>query len=857
MRLDSLGEFSKNYLEHNNDACRITRVLLALLLCIQIFFSAGCSSNAKVSVENYERTEMQERISTVDGAGEAAAQYRTLTASMTEDERSALNELLDLIIGRTPSKADKKATLTSVLKAVSGIFASSGRAGIEADLKSLVTVARTLDAPVRIIADALFDAKQENKSKFLSQTKKFIEDISSDQNSVALAESELAGFKSDGVLVASDLWSKLPADSAPRPDFLKLLFKFAPSSSVQDLNVLLDRALDPAIQSKIYKGMDPLSATDTNLGVFARIQNSLPSAALDSFIKMTSTYTETTLSSPVKTALTEAIKKGLVLKESLRPAYLAELNATAQLSDAQVLLNALVDSIDRTTGEGFFALPQFTVRYLKPTAEPACKLKGTSTANVTFSFRWIIGGNPLADWTTPSATSQNSAGSTFAQSTQVLCSVRIFVSGNKVNELNTELVTVRSSAPTFTSGDPPLPETFTSKKGELFIYNVAARDSVPGPNAFFQLTAQPQHGVVTQTAIGNFEYRPVPAFVGSDHFSFATCNIDNVCSPDKVINLSITDGNQSPRLESMIAPAWNTVAGGLRISRDSTLNDIQLVINEDNVIDSTCAVPHVMVLSGDTAKFPQTTANIEVSGVFPYCRLKLSPAAGIAGLGTTTMTLKLDDQVNPPVLSTFNVNVIDKEPQWSTPATPVTFSVNKNSGAHTLQLNAATDPDASLFATPQTLSYVIVSAPAIGTVSSASAVPAAGNGTITYTTPMGQPNTQPDQTTSFTYKVCDNASPQNCSPNKTITVNIVNNAPVISDIGNQIISEDATAGGTPATPVIPFTVTDADGVRSCSDITPSSSLPAIINASGITITEGTTSGTTKNCSVTVTPVANK
>jgi hypothetical protein len=560
MRSDSLGGFSKNYLEHNNDTCRITKVLLALLLCIQIFFSAGCSSNAKVSVENYERTEMQERISTVDGGGEAAAQYRTLTASMTGEERSALNELLDIIIGRTPSKADKKATMTSVFKAVSGIFASSGRAGIEADLKSLVTIARTLDAPVRIIADALLDAKQENKSKFLSQTKKFVEDLSTDQNSVALAESELAGFKSDGVLVASEVWSKLPADSALRTDFLKLLFKFAPSSSVQDLNVLLDRALDPSIQSKIFKGMTPLSATDTNLGVFERIQNSLPAAALDPFIKLTTTYTDATLSAPVKTALTEAVKKGLVLKESLRPAYLAELNATVQFSDAQVLLNALVDSIDRTTGEGFFALPQFTVRYLKPTAEPACKLKGTSTANVTFSFRWIIGGNPLADWTTPSATTQNSAGSTFVQSTQVLCSVRIFVSGSKVNELNTELVTVRSSAPTFTSGDPPLPETFTSKKGEQFIYNVAARDPVPDLNSFFQLTAQPQHGVVTQTAIGNFEYRPVPAFVGSDNFSFATCNIDNVCSLDKVINLNITDGNQSPRLESMIAPAWNTVA---------------------------------------------------------------------------------------------------------------------------------------------------------------------------------------------------------------------------------------------------------------------------------------------------------
>jgi hypothetical protein len=254
-----------------------------------------------------------------------------------------------------------------------------------------------------------------------------------------------------------------------------------------------------------------------------------------------------------------------------------------------------------------------------------------------------------------------------------------------------------------------------------------------------------------------------------------------------------------------------------------------------------------MVLSGDTAKFPQTTANIEVSGVFPYCKLKLSPAAGLAGLGTTTMTLKLDDQVNPPVLSTFSVNVIEKEPQWSTPATPLTFSVNKNSGSHTLQLNAATDPDASLFATPQTLNYVIVSAPAIGTVSSASAVPATGNGTITYTTPMGQPNTQPDQTTGFTYKVCDNASPQNCSPNKTITVNIVNNAPVISDIGNQIISEDGNSSS------ITINISDVDDTRTCAELNTSkgSSNTTLIPLTGISVT-----GVTPPCTLVITPAAN-
>jgi hypothetical protein len=143
----------------------------------------------------------------------------------------------------------------------------------------------------------------------------------------------------------------------------------------------------------------------------------------------------------------------------------------------------------------------------------------------------------------------------------------------------------------------------------------------------------------------------------------------------------------------------------------------------------------------------------------------------------------------------------------NTPTTPTTYSVNKNSGAHTFQLNAAIDPDSTLFSTPQSLSYVIVSAPALGSVSGASAVPATGNGTITYTTPTGQPSSQPDQTTSFTYKVCDNGSPQNCSSNKTITVNIINNVPTDISLSTSSINENNSAYAL----VGVLTTTDFDG----------------------------------------------
>jgi hypothetical protein len=483
---------------------------------------------------------------------------------------------------------------------------------------------------------------------------------------VALTESALAGFNSESMLAAAEAWTKIPAEIKHRTDFLKLLFKFAASTSSADLNSLASRAVDELIQAKIFQGMAPLTSSDANLATFVRLQNSLAAASLDEFTKLTSNYSEPALTGAVKTSLTEAIKKSLVLKESLRASFLADLSATIKSADSQTTLNAMIDSIDRTTGDAYFALPKFTSRYLKPTSEPVCQLKGASTAKVTYAFQWTVGGIPSADWSTPSAARQSSAGSTFAPNTEVLCSVRIFVDGSKVNELNTDLVTVRSSAPTFTSGDPPQEEIFAIKKGDPFVYIVAVRDNVTDPNTFYQMTTQPQHGVVTQTSLGTFEYKPVPAFIGSDQFSFTACNSDNICSSDKVVKLNIADGNQSPRLESLIAPAWNTVAGGIQMSRDSAITNIQLVINEDNVIDSSCGIPNVMVLSGDTGKFPQTTANIEVSGVFPYCKLKLSPAAGSAGLGTTTMTLKLDDQVNPQVLSTFTVTVVEKDPQWAT-----------------------------------------------------------------------------------------------------------------------------------------------------------------------------------------------
>jgi hypothetical protein len=837
------GGEAVTYVESNVSA----RLCVFILILVGIFFAA-CNSKAKVQYESLNRTETQEKINAISNNGEASELFKKISDQLSEDERKPLNELVIAIIDRTPSKADKNSTVLAVLRAAESIRSTATlRPDFKKHVEQLFELSKVFDESLKSIADGLTNAGGDTKPVFLSRAELLRKRSIEQADLFSTIDSLLSKINADGVLASSGAWGSLPADVSVAKDYLEVLFKIATTASKQDVEKWIERSADASLSELVRQGIRPISATDKQLASMVKVQNSVSQDALPIFTRLMAAYTSDATAENTKESLAAALKKSLVLGQALRQPFLSLSEDSLKRSNPQILLNALSDSIDRTGGEGFFLQPQYTTRNLSAFSIPSCFLPGSSNDTVTFSFRWKKTGSVVLDFTSPATVRQSSAGLLFEIDSQAQCTVRVFVSGTQVAELNSELVTVRSVPPIFASGEPPQPQSFSMKKASNFIYKVNDQDAIGEPNTFYRLTSLPQHGSVVQTDIGTFDYRPLPAYTGNDAFKFVACNPDDVCSSEKVVSLTISEGNLSPQLERFVIPVPNRLANGIIMSQSTELNSIQLVVNDDDILTSSCAIPNVIVTSGNLSRFPQ--ANIEVSGTFPFCKLKLTPAAGSIGLGSTTMTLKLDDQFNPPVISTFVVTVISPTPEFVSPEAPTSFTVNKNSGANTLQLSALIDPDSALFATPQTTSYSITGTPALGSVSAPSAVPSSGFGSITYTTPSSQPNTQANQTTTFSYRACDNAATPNCSLTRTVSVNIINNPPLISTISDVSFNEDALS--------IPqnFTISDLDDTRSCAEFNSAgnktSSDTTIIPASGIII-----GGTAPNCTVQIDSAAN-
>ncbi|NBO39632.1 hypothetical protein EBU99_13725, partial [bacterium] len=87
-----------------------------------------------------------------------------------------------------------------------------------------------------------------------------------------------------------------------------------------------------------------------------------------------------------------------------------------------------------------------------------------------------------------------------------------------------------------------------------------------------------------------------------------------------------------------------------------------------------------------------------------------------------------------------------------------TLTLAEDSVAAVVKLDGATDADAQLFSPAQTLAYQVQVAPTKGTLGTPSSVPGAGTGSVTYT-----PAADATGSDSFAYRVCDNATPANCS----------------------------------------------------------------------------------------------
>jgi hypothetical protein len=273
------------------------------------------------------------------------------------------------------------------------------------------------------------------------------------------------------------------------------------------------------------------------------------------------------------------------------------------------------------------------------------------------------------------------------------------------------------------------------------------------------------------------------------------------------------------------------------IGNQTTLEDNAEVINftitdVDSTLDCTTAIAAATTNAGLVP-----VANVAFTGTAPNCTATINPV--LNQNGTVDLTFTVSDG-GVPVQSdaetfTLTVTAVNDAPVLSAIGNQTTNEDNAEIINFTI-----TDVDSTLDCTTSV---------AAGTTNAA-LVPV-GNVVFTGTAPNCTATVNPvlnqNGTVDLTFTVSDGGAPvETDAETFTLTVNAVNDAPVLSAIGNQSTNEDAAE-------VINFTVTDVDDTLSCT-----TSIAAGSNNAGLApVANVVFTGTAPNCTATITPVLNQ
>ena len=272
------------------------------------------------------------------------------------------------------------------------------------------------------------------------------------------------------------------------------------------------------------------------------------------------------------------------------------------------------------------------------------------------------------------------------------------------------------------------------------------------------------------------------------------------------------------------------------VANQTTPEDTPVVINftisdVDNVLSCSTSMS---AASTNTALIP--LANVVFGGTAPNCTATVSPAAN--GFGISNLTLTVTD-TGTPVL---------------TASTAFSFTVTSVNDAPILSAigNQTTNED-----TPLAINFTITDVDDVLSCatsltagsSNIALVPVANvvfSGTVPNCTATVTPVSNAFGVSNLTITVTDTGTPVLTDfETFSFTVNSVNDAPILSAIGNQSTNED-----TPL--IINFTITDADDVLNCAtSLSAASSNVALVPVANVVF-----GGTVPNCTATVTPVAN-
>jgi VCBS repeat-containing protein len=354
-----------------------------------------------------------------------------------------------------------------------------------------------------------------------------------------------------------------------------------------------------------------------------------------------------------------------------------------------------------------------------------------------------------------------------------------------------------------TSEDSPISRSVaaTDDDGDLLSYGIASG---------------PAHGTASViTTSGVFTYTPAANYTGPDSFT-VTVSDGHGGTDTATISITVTPANDPPTISAIADSVVN---------EDSAVGSLSFI-----VADTETTATSLTVTGASSQTSIVANSGITVGGSGPNRTVTVTPVGNASG--TTTITLTVSDGTATSS-EAFTVTVVPvNDPPTISAVADRSTNEDSSTGAISFTIGDVETPASFLALTGTSSNQTVVAGSAI-------AFGGFGSARNVTVTPLPDAN----GTTSMTVTVSDGQA--SASEAFTLTVNAVNDAPVVSPIADTTIDEDNATGP------IGFTLGDVETPTVSLTVSGSSSNQALVPNSAIVF-----AGSAGSRTVTVTPTAN-
>ena len=306
-------------------------------------------------------------------------------------------------------------------------------------------------------------------------------------------------------------------------------------------------------------------------------------------------------------------------------------------------------------------------------------------------------------------------------------------------------------------------DSATLEEDESTVIDVAANDSdIDGTIAANTVTivTPASHGTTAIDALtGAITYTAEANYFGSDSLTYIVQDDAGGSSNVATVDITVTSINDVPVLADDTAVLVEDSA--------HTIN----VLGNDSDVDGTLVASSVTIV---TAPLNGSTVVNTATGSIAY-----TPGANFNGSDSLTYTVQDNDGgTSAAATVTITVNAVNDAPLANNDEATTDEDV-------IIVIDFAAN-DSDLDGTLDFASLTIVSAPSQGSVSDNA------DGTVTYT-----PNANSYGSDSFSYSLADDEGAKSNTATVTITINAVNDAPVLTGTASAMVDEDCSYSFTP------------------------------------------------------------